>query len=156
MAMGISLNNDERAEVFGDRDPDNHADLAEQRWGGTPQWQQVQERTAGYDKADWLAYRREISAIHLKILAAMRAGVPATDPSVLDLAEQHRAHVSRWQYDCDHATHRQLAEIYLTHNRMARSYEDMAPGLTRYIYDAMVANHERWLAESATAGLWIR
>lgn len=153
--MGISLNNDERAEVFGDRDPDNHADLAEQRWGDTPQWQQVQERTAGYDKADWLAFRREISAIHLEILTAMRAGVPATDPSVMELAEQHRAHVSRWQYDCDHETHRQLAEIYLTDNRMARSYEDMAPGLTQYLHDAMVANYDRWLTASAAAASWL-
>ncbi|HEY4024052.1 MAG TPA: TipAS antibiotic-recognition domain-containing protein [Pseudonocardiaceae bacterium] len=71
----------------------SHGHFTRQRrtWRGTPQWQQAQERTAGYDKADGLAYRHEISAIHLTILAAMRAGVPATDPSVMDLAEEHRA-----------------------------------------------------------------
>lgn len=132
-----------------------HAEAAERRFGGTPQWQQVTERTAHYTDADWQAFRTEISVTHLKVLAAMRAGVPATDPSVMDLAEEHRGHVSRWQYDCDHETHRQLADVYLTDNRMARSYEDMAPGLTRYLHDAMVANYERWLARSATTGFWV-
>ncbi len=132
----------------------DHLDIAEQRWGGTPQWQQVRERTATYDENDWRAFREEISATHLKVLAAMRAGIPPTDPAVLDLAEEHRAHVSRWQYDCDHETHRKLAEIYLTDNRMARGYEDMAPGLTQYLHDAMVANYDRWLADSAAAAFW--
>lgn len=125
---------------------DDHADAATQRWAGTPQWEQVQARTANYTKEDWRAFREDLSATHLKILAAMRAGTPPTDPAVLDLVEEHRAHVSRWQYDCDHETHRQLADIYLTTNRLARSYEDMAPGLTLYMHQAMVANYERWRA----------
>ena len=124
----------------------DHLEAAEQRWRGTPQWQQVTERTANYREEDWLAFRQEISVTHLKLLDAMRAGTPPTDPEIMDLAEEHRLHVSRWQYDCDHETHRKLADVYLTDNRMARSYEDMAPGLTQYLHDAMVANHERWLS----------
>ena len=124
----------------------DHFDAAEQRWAGTQQWEQVTARTANYREEDWRAFREDISATHLKILAAMRAGTPPTDPAVMDLAEDHRMHVSRWQYDCDHETHRKLAEVYLTDNRMVRSYEDMAPGLTQYLHDAMVANYERWVS----------
>ncbi|HEY4452747.1 MAG TPA: TipAS antibiotic-recognition domain-containing protein [Pseudonocardiaceae bacterium] len=130
-------------------DLSTHLDIAERRWGGTQQWRQVRERTAHYTDADWLAFREELSAIHLKILAAMRAGTPPTDPAVMDLVEQHRSHVSRWQYDCDHDTHRQLADIYLTTNRLARSYENMAPGLTLYMHEAMVANYERWVSRGS-------
>ena len=115
-------------------------------WVGTPQWHQVRERTANYTAADWSAFHAELSAIHRKILAAMRAGTPADDPAVMDLVEEHRSHVSRWQYDCDHEAHRQLADVYLTTNRLARSYEDMAPGLTLYMHQAMVANYERWVS----------
>ena len=147
--MGISLTPEQRFEVFGDRDPTAHAEQAELRWGKSPQWNQARDRTSQYSKEDWLRLRAEISGIHLRILAAMRAGVPATDESVMDLAEQHRLHVSRWQYDCDHETHRQLAELYLSGQRLGRGYEDMAPGLARYMHDAMVANHERWAATSS-------
>jgi hypothetical protein len=31
-----------------------------------------------------------------------------------------RGGLARWQDDCDHETHRKLAEIYLADNRMAR------------------------------------
>jgi hypothetical protein len=121
-------------------------------WAGTPQGQQVRERTATYIDADWRAFRAELSTIHLKILAAMRAGTPPGDPAVMDLVEEHRSHVSRWQYDCDHETHRQLADVYLTTNRLARSYEDMAPGLTMYMHQAMVANYERWVSRECASG----
>jgi hypothetical protein len=63
-------------------------------WAGTPQGQQVRERTATYTDADWRAFRAELSTIHLKILAAMRAGTPPGDPAVMDLVEEHRSHVS--------------------------------------------------------------
>jgi hypothetical protein len=36
---------------------------------------------------------------------------------------------------------------------MARGYEDTAPGLNRYVRDAMVANHDRWLADCAAVGI---
>ncbi len=41
----------------------------------------------------------------------MHDGVPATDPAVMDLAEEHRRHIDRWLHDCDYETRLRLAEV---------------------------------------------
>ena len=79
----------ERLEVFGSTRLEDHADRAEQRWGGTPQWAQRQQRTAGYTKQDWLQLRTEQASIHQRLRDAMNDGMPATGPAVMDLAEEH-------------------------------------------------------------------
>lgn len=50
--MGISLTPEERFEVFGDFDPEAHAEEAAERWGGYDAYQASQRRTAAYTKAD--------------------------------------------------------------------------------------------------------
>jgi hypothetical protein len=35
------------------------------------------------------------------------------------------------------------ARAYLANERIGRNYDDMAPGLSRYIHDAIIANSER-------------
>jgi len=47
-------------------------------------------------------------------------GLPPTDPKAMDLAEQHR-----------------------NNERSGQNYDDMAPGLSQYVHDAIVANAER-------------
>lgn len=73
----------------------------------------------------------------------MRAGIPAADPVPTDLAEQHRRHLEHWFHDCDYDTHRTLAAEYRANRRLGRNYDDMAPGLSRYIHDAILANCQR-------------
>jgi len=51
--MGINLTPEERLEVFGDFDPDEHAVEVEQRWGDTDAYRQSQRRVSRYTKADW-------------------------------------------------------------------------------------------------------
>ncbi|WP_037364862.1 MerR family transcriptional regulator [Nakamurella lactea] len=141
--MGISLTAQERLEVFGGTRLEDHADRAEQQWGGdSEQWSQRQQRTARYTKQDWLALRSEQADIHQRLLDAMCAGIPPDDSTVTDLAEEHRRHLERWHHDCDYSVHRRLAEAYRNNERIGRNFDDMAPGLSRYIHDAIVANCE--------------
>jgi DNA-binding transcriptional MerR regulator len=146
-SLGITLSAAERLEVFGNTRLEDNAARAEQRWGDTTTWRQRQERSAGRTKENWLALRTEQNDIHLRLLDQLRRGVPADDPAVLDIAEEHRRHIHRWWHDCDHATHNELARAYLANERIGRNYDDMAPGLSRYVHDAIIANSER-----ATAG----
>src|SRR5689334_23987956 len=57
--MGNSLTPEERFEVFGEHDPTQYADEAEQRWGDTDAYKQSQERTSRYTKQDWLDIKAE-------------------------------------------------------------------------------------------------
>ena len=61
----------------------------------------------------------------------MNDRVPAGDPAVMDLAEEHRQHTDRWYHDCGHEMHRQYAQAYLAND------DDMAPGLAQYCHDAI-------------------
>jgi DNA-binding transcriptional MerR regulator len=141
--VGLSLTPRERLEVFGSTRLEDHADEAEGRWSGTPQWEQRHQRTAGYAKQDWLALRAEQASIHQRLLQAMNDGVPPADPAAMDLAEEHRRHIHRWLHDCDYDTHRELAEAYRANQRLGRNYDDMAPGLSQYVHDAIIANCQR-------------
>ena len=141
-AMGIRLTPGEMLEVFGDHDPAEHAAEAEQRWGETDAWKQSQRRTSGYTKADWLRVRDEADAINREFAAAQAAGEPAAGGRARAAAEEHRQHISRWFYDVPYPMHRGLAEMYLADPRFTKTYEDVAPGLARYVHDAIIANAE--------------
>lgn len=78
--MGISLTPQERVEAFGSTRLEDHADQAEQRWGGTARWVQRQQRTAAYTKQDWLRLRAEQTSIHKRLLNAMNDGYPLPTP----------------------------------------------------------------------------
>jgi DNA-binding transcriptional MerR regulator len=92
-SMGIRLTPDEMFEVFGDVDPGEHAQEAEERWGETDAWQQSQRRTSQYTKDDWLAIKEEAAGIDRAFVAAMAAGHPGRSDTAMDIAERHRAHV---------------------------------------------------------------
>ena len=140
---GIGLTPQQRREVFGDNNFVAHAEDARETWGDTTEFAQRQERTARYTQQDWEKLRTELAAINQGLAEAMLSGVPATDPAAMDLAERQRKHTDRWFHDCDHATHRGLAEHYRANDRRGKNYDDMVPGLSRYVYDAIVANAER-------------
>jgi DNA-binding transcriptional MerR regulator len=142
-AMGINLTPQEMFEVFGEHDPTRYADEVHERWGETDAYRQSQERTARYTKADWQAMRAEADAVQQRMADLFVAGVAATDPQAMDAAEAHRQHVIRWFYDCPPAMHRCLGQMYLADPRFTRNYEEIAPGLARYVHDAFLTNADR-------------
>ncbi|MDR7172574.1 DNA-binding transcriptional MerR regulator [Nocardia kruczakiae] len=140
---GIGLTPAERFEVFGGDRLVELADEAERRWHDRPEFTQRRERTSRYTKQQWLELRAEQREIHQALADAMRAGTPAGDPAVMEIAERHRRHLERWFHDCDFDTHRRLAEEYRANRRLGLNYDDMAPGLSQYIHDAILANCRR-------------
>ena len=73
----------------------------------------------------------------------MAAGLPADSAEAMDAAEEHRQHISRRFYDCGYDIHRGLAQMYVADERFTAHYEDVAPGLARYVHDAILANAAR-------------
>ncbi|NLT53168.1 MAG: MerR family transcriptional regulator [Actinomycetales bacterium] len=138
--MGIRLDPHEMFEVFGDHDPTQHAEEAERRWGDTDAYRESARRSSSYTRADWERMRQETEAVNQALVSAMRSGLPADSPAAMAAAEEHRAHLGRWFYDCSREMHVGLAEMYLADPRFTRSYEDIAEGLARYVHDAIVAN----------------
>jgi len=141
--MGISLAPEEQLQIFGTDRLDEYAREAGQRWGKTEAWKESQRRTAAYTKDDWLQIKREADANIGAFAAAIRAGEPPTGRVAMDLAEAHRQHTTRWFYDCTYERHRALAELYVSDSRFVEPWEGIAPGFSRYVHDAIVANAER-------------
>lgn len=141
--MGINLDPDEMFEVFGDVDPSEHAEEAEQRWGDTDAWRQSQQRTSRYTKADWQRFKAEQEALNADMVAALDAGVAPDDERGMDLAERARLQIHEWFYDCPHAMHVHLGQMYVDDPRFRANYDDQREGLAAWLRDAIVANAQR-------------
>ncbi|WP_130799695.1 MerR family transcriptional regulator [Streptomyces otsuchiensis] len=144
--LGIQLTPEEKFEVFGEGYSEDYETEAEQRWGDTDAWAQSQQKTAGYTKEDWQRIKEESDAINDRLAAELAAGTPGDAETVLDLAEEHRQHICRHFYECGHELHSCLGEMYVTDERFTATYEAIAPGLARYLRDAIVANAARHTA----------
>ena len=66
----------------------------------------------------------------------------------MDLAEAHRQHLIHWFYDCGYPAHRGLAELYVSDPRFIATYDEIAPGFSWYVHDAILANADRGEAQS--------
>ncbi|MGW0548429.1 MerR family transcriptional regulator [Streptomyces altiplanensis] len=141
--MGINLTPEEKFEVFGDHDPEQYAEEAEQRWGAGEAYRQSRRRTASYTKEDWLRIKAESEENTARLVAAMEEGAAPDSVRAMDLAEEHRALISGSYYDCGYAMHVGLAEMYVTDERFTASIDAAKPGLAAYLREAILANAAR-------------
>ncbi|MFF7970866.1 TipAS antibiotic-recognition domain-containing protein [Streptomyces sp. NPDC007905] len=142
--MGINLTPEERFEVFGEQnDPEKYAEEAEQRWGDTSEWAESQRRTARYDKEDWKRIKAEADGWNERYTALVAAGEQPSGAAAMELAEEHRQHISRWFYECPPQMHRCLGEMYVSDERFKAYYDAMRPGLAEHLRDAITANADR-------------
>ncbi|MFC7487290.1 MerR family transcriptional regulator [Knoellia sp. CPCC 206453] len=130
-------------EIFGDGFKDEYQDEAQERWGETDAWKQSAKRTEKYTVADWEKVKAESATVNDAFVAALTAGLPATSPEAMDAAEEHRAQIEKWFYDCSHDFQRNLADMYVADPQFTKTYEDIAPGLAVYVRDAIHANADR-------------
>ena len=140
---GYNMTPEEMREVFGAFDPTEHEPEVKQRWGDTDAYRQSQSRARSYGRTEWLKIREETEQIESGLAALMAQGLPAQSQEAMDLAEQHRQHISRWFYECPYAMHRGLAGMYIADPRFALHYDERAPGLSEYVHDAVIANADR-------------
>src|SRR5687768_12912826 len=141
--MGMTLKPEERFEVFGNFVPEDHEEEARQRWGGSQAYAESERRVARYTTADWLQLKTEAEPIVSGLAAAMQSGLPASSAAAMDLAEQHRQHITRWFYECSLEIHAGLGEAYVADPRFAAVFETVREGLAAYVRDAIQANVAR-------------
>jgi DNA-binding transcriptional MerR regulator len=140
---GVRMSNQDMLEVFGDFDPADHEEEAKQRWGETDAYKQSAQRTASYGKAEWQAIKDESEGIYGSFAELMADGVAAEDVRAMDVAEQHRAHISRWFYDCPVEMHAGLGQMYVADVRFQENIDKHGQGLAEYMAAAIAANAAR-------------
>ena len=135
---GIQLTAQEQVEIFGATAfSEEYAAEAEERWGETDAWKQSQQRVSQFTKQDWIAIKAEGDALLEALAQAMRGGVQPGSTEANELAARHRGSIERF-YDCGDEMHRNLVEMYLADERFTRYYDDVEPGLARYLHDIVV------------------
>ncbi|MGW3044523.1 MerR family transcriptional regulator [Kitasatospora sp. NPDC001159] len=150
---GIELSPEERFEVFGDVVFDlSYAADAHLKWGEREGHQESMARAAAHTKEDWRQLMAEAAVWRGRLLAAFDEGRAADHSEVLDLAEEHRQHITRWFTPCPPEMHCRIADDYEADARafaLVVPPAEQRPGLAGYLRSAIGANAER---QSSTGG----
>jgi DNA-binding transcriptional MerR regulator len=141
--MGIELTPEERFEVWGDFNPDEYQEEVQERWGETDAYKESQRRTSRYTKEDWLTIGAQSEEINKRLVEAMDQGLAPDSSTPMDLAEEHRQHITRWFYDCGYDVHVGLSEMYVGDPRFKANYDKLRDGLAEYLHAAIAANAAR-------------
>ncbi len=132
---GVKMSSEEMLEVFNE-----HEEEAKERWGDTDAYKQSAQRTANYSKQDWGDIKEEADGMYKSFLDLMEDAVPADDTKAMAVAEEHRAHITRWFYDCSIEVHAGLGHMYMADERFKNNIDKAGEGLTEYMSEAMAAN----------------
>jgi DNA-binding transcriptional MerR regulator len=127
-------------QLFDGFDASKYEAEAKQRWGETDAYAESKKRASKFNAADWQRVHAEQAAIFTAAAAALQAGKPPEDESVLDLAERHRQYIDRWFYPCSAAMHCALAQMYENDSHFAETIDKFAPGLTQFLSAAIREN----------------
>ena len=140
---GTTMTNEEMLEVFGDFDPAEYEEEARERWGESDAYQQSAARTARYTKQDWETIKAENDAIYAQFLGLMADGEAADGGAAMNVAEEHRTHITKWYYDCSKAIHAGLGQMYVMDARFKENIDKAGEGLAEYMAAAIAANAAR-------------
>lgn len=130
---------EEKLAVFGDFDPAEYEQEAEERWGHTDAYRESARRTASYTAEDWKRNQDEAAAIYARFVEHMNAGTDPSSDVVREVVEAHRRHIGDWFYDCSPEIHRGLGEMYVADPRFTENIDKAGEGLAEYMSRAIAA-----------------
>ncbi|MFE9552282.1 MerR family transcriptional regulator [Streptomyces sp. NPDC006692] len=144
---GVSLRPEERAEVFGEVTFDlSYATEAQMKWEHSDAHRQAMARASAHTKEDWRRLMGEAAAWRAELLAAFDDGEPGDGDRAMDLAEEHRQHLTRWFTPCPPDVHRRIADDFAADPRafaLVVPRSEQRPGLAAYLCEAIHANARR-------------
>ncbi|MFF8597171.1 MerR family transcriptional regulator [Streptomyces sp. NPDC015220] len=144
---GVFLTPRERFEVFGEITFDlSYATEAELKWTQSRGRREAMARAAAHTKEDWRQLMSEAGTWRAELLAAFDEGEPSDGERAMDLAEEHRLHISRWFTSCPPDMHRRIADDFVADPRafaLVVPPSQQRPGLSAYLCRAVHANAAR-------------
>lgn len=138
---GTRMKPEEKLQAFGDFDPDEHAEEANERWGGTDAYAESVRRTDSYTADDWKHVSAEIDELNRGFLRLLERGAPTDSAEAAALVDAHRAHISKWFYDCTPEIHAGLGDTYVADERFRTNINKAGEGLAEYQSAAIAARY---------------
>jgi len=111
---------------------------ARERWGA----ETVDRSTRTWESLtpdERVAHQQEMRDVNEALAGHLVAGTPVADAAVRDLVARHHAWVAR-SWTPDPAAYRGLGSMYVDDPRFTAVYDAVAPGLARYLRDAIDAH----------------
>ena len=114
---------------------------AKERWGDSDAYRESARRTAAHTKDDWTAIGREVDDIYAGLVELMTAGTSTDTAAVATFVDRHRAHISRWFYDCTPEIHAGLGQMYASDPRFQENIDKAGEGLAVYLSEAIASRY---------------
>lgn len=127
-------------------DPRDYEAEAAERWGDTDAYRESAKRTKQYGPADWQKIKAEGDDINRRLAQLWELGASAEGEDAIALAEEWRAHISRWFYECSPGMLGGLGEMYVADPRFTASYDGPGgerAGFACWVRDAWVARADQ-------------
>lgn len=137
--MDEKLTPQEQARAFGSDWDAEWREEAEDRWGGTADWEKSERRRSQMTADDWKRVGAETEELESALAAAMAAGVEPGSAKANELAERHLTSLDEWM-DMTHAKHVLVASGYVADPRFRAHYEKRAEGLADWLRAIIDAN----------------
>ncbi|MGW6056974.1 MerR family transcriptional regulator [Streptomyces sp. NPDC055189] len=141
---GVRLSPQERFEVFGEITFDlSYATEADLKWGSSAGHREAMSRAAAHSKEDWAKIMGEATAWRAELVEAFDEGEPPQGKRAMDLAEEHRKHITRWFTPCPQAMHLRIADDFADDPRafaLVVPPSEQRPGLAAFLHAAVCAN----------------
>lgn len=131
----------ERSGAFGEFDPAEHAAEAKVQWGDTDAYVESTHRTSAYTIKDWERLKAEADEINRGLLVLMQGGVPADSADAALFVNAHRAHITKWFYECTPKIHAGLGTMYIADERFLVNIDRDGEGLAAYFASAIAARY---------------
>ena len=142
MERGVTMDDKEKFEVFGEFDPAEYEAETRERWGETDAYKESARRTARYTKDDWKRIMAQQKAVTDGYVASMEAGDALDSPTVFAVVEKHLASISDNFYTLPGEMFGNLAEMWVADQRFTKNIDKAKPGLAQFQHDAVSA----WVA----------
>lgn len=140
-SKGTNMTPEEKLQAFGDFDPEEHAEEAKERWGGTDAYAESARRTGSYTAYDWQRVSAEADEVNRGFLRLIADGTPADSTKAAALVDAHRAYITKWFYECPPEIHAGLGSMYVADERFRANIDKAGDGLASYQSAAIAARY---------------
>ena len=114
---------------------DQYFSEAYERWGASRQWLEYAERKAMCSEQEQKKDTVRLKNVESELAQAKRKGLPPSSDEVLELIDEHRQALS-W-FHITPSMHVILGRMYVADPRFRRHYEQLEPGLAKWMLVAI-------------------
>lgn len=131
MERGVEM---DTKTMFDGFDQSQYEEEARQRWGHTDAYKESVRRTKQYTDADWVVIKQELHDILHGMAALMDR--PPGDADVQAWIGKHHQQINDRFYTCPPSMYRGIADLWVTDERYAATFEQVKLGLAKFMYEA--------------------